>query len=154
MSKTYSSIYFPLSNADPAGIDQGLIPEEIETDQDGRQTRKYIGEEALKYLFRNLILTIPANRDPNGVGEGISDSDFGIGLTTYLFNLETEDFSSLKGILDRKIAKYILDQGYIKKFKTDVRVNSNQNSITVIVKYVPAGKNKLKTFAQTVSVDI
>ena len=140
MAKTYGTISFPLSDVDPAGIDQGLIPNRIE--EEG--TKKiYLGINAIKYNLRNILLTIP--------NESASDASFGVGLSTYLFELETIDWSLLKGKIDEQITRYVLNEGYIKRFKTEVRTVANQNTLIVKISFVPSGADKIDSVEVTAS---
>ena len=55
MGKTYSTVHFPLSDVDPAGIDQGLVANVESTGQGA--SKIYIGIEAIKFNLRNILLT-------------------------------------------------------------------------------------------------
>ena len=144
MPKSYSTITFPMSSADPAGLEEGLIPEEITTDSNGNVlSKKYIGLEALKFNLRNILLTIP--------GEKISDPNFGVGLQQYLFELETVDFSSLKSRIESQIRTYVLTEGYIERFKVNLNVRSQYNAVQVVINYVPTSTKELQQLVVEVS---
>jgi len=140
MGKTYCTVHFPLSESDPAGIDEGLIPNVESTGQGTSKT--YIGIEAIKFNLRNILLTIP--------DESCGDPDFGVGLPRYLFELETIDWSSLKGKIDQQITKYILNEGYIKRFKTEFKMMASENALLVRISFVPSSKNEIETLEVTV----
>jgi|7_EtaG_2_1085326.scaffolds.fasta_scaffold69240_2 hypothetical protein len=142
MGKTYSTVHFPLSTVDPAGIGQGLIPnkEVRKTDSTGTiesVERTYVGIEAIKFNLRNVLLTIP--------DESPGDPDFGVGLSRYVFELETIDWSSLKGKVDQQITKYVLNEGYIKRFKTEFKMMAAQNALLVRISFVPSSSNDIES---------
>jgi hypothetical protein len=147
MGKTYSTVHFPLSTADPAGIGEGLIPNKEVRGTNASGTiefvqRTYVGIEAIKFNLRNVLLTIP--------DESCGDPDFGVGLPRYLFELETIDWSSLKGKVDQQITKYILNEGYIKRFKTEFKMMTAQNALLVRISFVPSSSNDIETIDITV----
>ena len=144
MPKSYSTITFPMSDTDPAGLEEGLIPEEITTDSDGNVlSKKYIGLQALKFNLRNIILTIP--------GEKISDPNFGVGIQRYLFDLETQDWSSVRSKVESQIRTYILAEGYIDRFKVELNIRAEQNIVHVVIKYVPTSTKELDQLVIEVS---
>lgn len=144
MPKTYSTVVFPMSNTDPAGLEEGLIPEEITTDSSGNVlSKKYIGVEALKFNLRNILLTIP--------GENISDPEFGVGLQQYLFELETMDFSSLKSKIESQISNYVMSEGYIEKFKVQINKRPQYNTLQVVIQFVPSSTKDLQQLVVEVS---
>lgn len=137
MSKSYSTVFFPLSDVDPAGLEEGLVPDHVVYDSNGNPTlKKYIGVEAIKFNLRNILLTIP--------GENISDPDFGVGLQQYLFELETIDFNSLKSKIEAQISKYVMSEGFVDRFKVEVRVRSQFNALQVVIQFVPSSSKDLQ----------
>ncbi len=144
MPKTYSTITFPLNEADPSGLQEGLIAEETQTDSFGNVlSKKFIGLEALKFNLRNILLTIP--------GEKLDDHRFGVGMQRYLFDLETQDWSSVKSNIELQIRKYVLSEGHIEKFKVDIDVRPEYNALRVLIKYVPASTKQLEELVVEVS---
>jgi phage baseplate assembly protein W len=56
--------------------------------------------ELIKQNFKNLLLTIP--------GERVMDSDFGIGLEKYLFEMDNEALRGrIRGKIEQQVAKYL-----------------------------------------------
>ena len=144
MPKSYSTITFPMSDTDPAGLEEGLIPEEITTDSNGNVlSKKYIGLEALKFNLRNILLTIP--------GEKLSDPNFGVGIQRYLFDLETQDWSSVKSKVESQIRTYILSEGYIDRFKVKLNVRAQFNAVQVVINYIPTSTRELEQLVIEVS---
>jgi len=140
MGKTYCTVHFPLSTTDPAGIGEGLISNMETTGQS--ISRTYIGIDAIKFNLRNILFTIP--------DESCGDPDFGVGLPQYLFELETIDWSSLKGKVDQQITKYILNEGYIKRFKTEFKMMTAQNALLVRISFVPSSSSEIEVLEITV----
>lgn len=137
MGKSYSSIFFPMSDTDPACLEEGLIPEEVQLDSAGNPTlKKYIGLQALKFTLRNILLTLP--------GEALSDPEFGVGIQRYIFELETINFDPLKADIEKQIQKYVVSQGYIERFKVNFRVLGDQNALHVLIQYIPTSTKKLE----------
>lgn len=144
MPKSYSTITFPMSDVDPAGLEEGLIPEEITTDSLGNVlSKKYIGIQALKFNLRNILLTIP--------GEKISDPDFGVGIQRYLFDLETLDWNVVKSKIESQIRTYVLSEGYIERFKVKLRVIAESNAVQVTIDYIPTSTKDLQQLVVEVS---
>ena len=144
MPKSYSTITFPMSDTDPAGLEEGLIPEKIITDSNGNVlSKRYIGLQALKFNLRNIILTIP--------GEKLSDPNFGVGIQRYLFDLETQDWSSVRSKVESQIRTYILAEGYIDRFKVDLNIRAEQNTVQVVINYVPTSTKELDQLVIEVS---
>tara|TARA_A100001515_G_scaffold102144_1_gene82878 strand:+ start:159 stop:593 length:435 start_codon:yes stop_codon:yes gene_type:complete len=144
MPKSYSTITFPMSDTDPAGLEEGLIPEEITTDSNGNVlSKKYIGLEALKFNLRNILLTIP--------GEKLSDPNFGVGVQRYLFDLETQDWSSVRSKVESQIRTYILSEGYIDRFKVKLNVRAEYNAVQVVIDYIPTSTKELEQLVIEVS---
>ena len=144
MPKSYSTITFPMSDTDPAGLEEGLIPEEITTDSNGNVlSKKYIGLEALKFNLRNILLTIP--------GEKLSDPNFGVGVQRYLFDLETQDWSSVRSKVESQIRTYILSEGYIDRFKVKLNVRAEYNAVQVVINYIPTSTKELEQLVIEVS---
>ncbi len=144
MPRSYSTITFPMSDVDPAGLEEGLIPEEVTTDSLGNVlSKKYIGIQALKFNLRNILLTIP--------GEKISDPDFGVGIQRYLFDLETLDWNVVKSKIESQIRTYVLSEGYIERFKVKLRVIAESNAVQVTIDYIPTSTKDLQQLVVEVS---
>ena len=96
-----------------------------------------------EFNFRNVLLTIP--------GEKLSDPNFGVGLRTYLFELETQDWSSLRSKVESQIRTYILSEGYIERFKVKLNVRAQDQAVQVTIDYIPTSTKKLESLEVVVA---
>jgi len=98
--------------------------------------------EAVKFNLKMILLTHP--------GENLSDASFGVGLTRYLFELETSDSGALKQNIMSQIQKYA---NYFTNL--NVIVDTSQlysNTLTVRIEF-EFGIKKLNDYLEvTVSI--
>lgn len=82
--------------------------------------------EAVKFNLKNILLTNP--------GENLSDPEFGVGLGTYLFELETsQNIQGLKQRIINQIQKYA---NYFSKLNVIVDISKiNSNTLTVRLEF-------------------
>ena len=81
--------------------------------------------ESIKFNLKNILLTNP--------GEKVSDINFGVGLTMYLFSNNQNSNVPLKANIEKQIKKY-----YNVFDRIEVRVGmfaNDENSLKVTLKY-------------------
>lgn len=79
--------------------------------------------EMVKQNLKNLLLTVP--------GERVMDNDFGIGLTTYLFEPNVSDIKDrLRDRIEVQVAKYL---SFVEI--TDLSIDGEENEIYVSIYY-------------------
>jgi|21_taG_2_1085346.scaffolds.fasta_scaffold16957_2 phage baseplate assembly protein W len=82
--------------------------------------------EAVKFQLKNLLLTRP--------GEKISDPDFGIGLSNFLFSQESLRIPDIKARINQQINTYM---NYFDSLTIDVKRSiQSDKTITVYLRFV------------------
>tara|TARA_R110002074_G_scaffold390748_1_gene574826 strand:- start:452 stop:829 length:378 start_codon:yes stop_codon:yes gene_type:complete len=82
--------------------------------------------EVVKFQLKNLILTRP--------GEKISDADFGIGLSNFLFSQHTARVPAIKSRILQQISRYC---NYFDFLEVKVAIsNKSDLQITVNIRFV------------------
>ena len=89
------------------------------------------------------MLTIP--------GENCDDPNFGVGIQRYLFDLETQDWSFVKSKVESQVRTYVLSEGYIDKFKVKLNMRAEQNTVQVVIDYIPTSTKELEQLVIEVS---
>jgi phage baseplate assembly protein W len=98
-------------------------------EQDGYTMNKTI-IEAIKQNVKMLLLTIP--------GERVMDTDFGVGLKTYLFEFnDGSTYASIRARINQQIQKYMpfIQIVELEIFTPDERTPDSENSVQVIFSY-------------------
>ena len=98
-------------------------------EQDGYTMNKTI-IEAIKQNVKMLLLTIP--------GERVMDTDFGVGLKTYLFEFnDASTYASIRARINQQIQKYMpfIQIVELEIFTPDERTPDSENSVQVIFSY-------------------
>ena len=97
--------------------------------QDGYEMNKTI-LESVKQNVKMIILTVP--------GERIMDPDFGVGLKTFLFDLnDAATYGAIRARINQQIDKYMpfVEIEELEIFRPELDTPSSENSVQVILSY-------------------
>lgn len=105
---------------------------------DGFYTLNKTYEEVIKQNFKMLLLTNP--------GEKIMDSNYGIGLTNYLFqNSNNNTFSDIRSRIEQQVATYLpfirINEILFADAENSIDLQQNEVSISISYEILPLKKN-------------
>jgi len=100
------------------------------SEEDGAYLLNKTLGETVKQNFKMLLLTIP--------GERMMDIEFGIGLQTFLFNMNnSETYSAISAKIHEQVARYMpfisVNDEYFGP--TDDEIYSSPNSVAIRISY-------------------